>query len=121
MIALFILSLMGGAIISLTLQILAVNNSAKLRTQKVFLAQQLLEQVRNFYQSNNWFTLSQKSGCWSDGNLNSGVTCGLACPAAGQELKVVNNPPQVTITALVTWQDRDQCRQISETTYYYNY
>lgn len=126
MIALFILALMGGAIISLTLQILAANNSAKLKNQKVALVQKLLEEVRGFYQNNSWLILSQKGttsgNCYGDINLlNSGTTtaCGLGC--AGQEIKIETNLSQVKVTANVTWSDRGQCRQTSETTYYYNY
>ena len=123
MIALFILALMGGAIISLTLQILAANNSAKIKNQKVALVQQLLEQVRGFYQNNSWLTLSQKNsaGCYVDATWASGSCVSCSTNTIGQSILVTTNASQVTVTATVTWSDRGQCRQTSETTYYYNY
>lgn len=124
MIALFILALMGGAIISLTLQILAANNSAKLKNQKVALVQQLLEQVRGFYQSSSWLGLSQKGSgggiCYSDVTSWTNGAC-ISCPTIGQSVQIKNNGSQVTATATVTWSDRGNCLQTSETTYYYNY
>ncbi|MBI3559112.1 prepilin-type N-terminal cleavage/methylation domain-containing protein [Candidatus Gottesmanbacteria bacterium] len=123
MIALFILALMGGAIITLTLQILAANNSAKIKNQKVALVQKLLEEVRGFYQNNSWLTLSQKNSasCYFDTNWITNACADCSTNTIGQSIQVTTNASQVTVTATVTWSDRGQCRQTSETTYYYNY
>lgn len=81
LIALLVLSVMGGAVVYILAQTTALNNQAKLRNQAQLLAEAAIEEVRNYYQVNYWLALKSKATtttppiCYSDGTLGSITSC----------------------------------------------
>lgn len=143
MVALLILAVAGAAVIALTLQILAVGNTAKLRGQGVAYAEEALEQARSFYQVNKWARLSEKrSYSYADGSFSALSTgcpapcpsyCAAPCPSGavtGDQIaattlyrcvQVSGAGSQVQVRAVVNWLDRGVCRGTEANTYFYNY
>ncbi len=117
----------------------AGNQAARLRNQAAMYAEQSLEQVRNFYQTNNnsWVTLSGKSsspsscGCYTDGTLTTTAGCELcdpsACPLPPADVihqkfvKVTTSGNQVKIFSIVRWREKGSCQKTVASTYYYDY
>ena len=108
MVALMILAVVGALIITLTLQILAATNSAKLRNKASSYAQQGLEQVRGYYQANGWASLASYTDTFSD-------------PVFTRAITLTPNGNQVAVTVTITWTDKGENRNTSVSTYFFNY
>lgn len=132
MIAVFILSLTGTLIVALTLQILTITNSAKLRNQAVTFAQRGLEASRSYYQQYAWLDLSTKGNpatCY-DPNGNWAVSlCADDCNDTLVSdstfhhgyIKLTTTGSKIEVKSSVSWLDRGNCRNLNFVTYYYNY
>lgn len=135
-VALLVLSVMGIAIVGLTVQINAATTSSALRNQASSYAEQALEQARGYYQVNRFQSTFAKvcsTGCYADGLLSS---CGGAssCVSSCTTGSVISGTPfrrsiqvtqvssaQIRVTSKVSWTDRSQCQTITLDTYFYNY
>ena len=136
LVALLIMAVTGAAVVLLLAQIASLNNSAKLRSQATSYAQQGLEQVRSFSQSNGWAILAGKgpSRCYTDGTLVLTTTCIVSCGDGGgieinplasvtRSVKIVTNQGlgQVAVTSTICWLEKGIWNKTESLTYYYNY
>lgn len=135
MVALMILAAISTAIISLTLQILAINYSAKLKNQATNRAEQNLETVRNFYQNSGGYpALSQiaDDSCRKP-DLSGSSPCDISdCTATGAT-QIETTPffaftkiytplsSLIRVDSVVLWSDRGNCRNTTSTTYFSTY
>lgn len=134
MVALMILSIIGGAVILLTLQVLSLNNSARLRSRATFYAEGSLEQARGYTQTNGWQALSNLASpggsCYIDAAAWTSGTCDDACslPAniAGTifyryiRLTKVGGS-QVKVATLVSWREKGVCQKVQVDTAFFSY
>lgn len=141
MVAVFILSLTGTLIVALTLQVVTITNSAKLRNQAVTFAERGLEASRSYYQTSGWLAMSSlgsASGTCYDVNGNwSNANCDDTCKdvASGGSPSVNDSSfhfgyiklttdvaaGKIEVKSGVNWHDRDACKNLNLITYYYNY
>ncbi len=138
MIALLVLSMAGAVIILLTIQILAANNNAKLRNRAAVLAEQSIEQVRDYYQNNKYASLAGNGSlagrCYRDGTLVGEIPCTptgyLSCYPTScvavetffrRQVKLVNEGSRVKATVVIWWLDKGDQRDVTLETYFYNY
>lgn len=144
-VAIAILAVVSSAVILVTLQILSLTFSSRLKTQAVSYSQQLLEQTRDFYQSSGWAALynkarSNQTTCYVDAvswnSPNVGVSCDSLClqsPSSnlwipGQNvfyrylLLSVPQPNQsLKLSAVTVWKEKGGCKNIQVDTYYFSY
>lgn len=150
MVALMILSFISGAVVLMTLQVISVTNSSRLKNQATSFAEEILEQVHSYQLSNGWALLSTKgtynnapkTRCFSTVS-NSAWTEIDPCPSdcAGTLISgtgfyryvsintptvVSPNPAYVTAKAVVTWNDKTCngptfCCKAQVDTSFYNY
>lgn len=113
MVALTLLVIMGTAIISLMVTLISANNSAKRRSQAIGFAEEGVEQVRNYFQTNGFGALVSKANqygslgtCYGDGTLQPAgaffipVDCtwslflfgGLSAPSCGYGWAITESP-----------------------------
>ncbi len=132
MVAFLILSLTGTAIVTLTLQVFTVTNSAKLRNQAVAFTERGLELTRNYYQAYGWVELSLKgspatcydaNGSWANSPCADDCHDTLVSGSAYHHgyIKLITTGPRVEVKSGVSWLDRGVCKNLSLVTYYYNY
>lgn len=144
MVALTILVIIGTAIISLTLTVISSNTTAKLRNQGLGFAEEGLEQVRNYFQTNGFQSLYgiANGTCYADGTLQTPIS---PCPD-DPGIPPLPTPPDclrgmatsnnsfyravrltramdnsVVVRSVVTWNDRNACRYTEVGTYFYSY
>ncbi len=136
-IALLILSVIGVAIVGLTIQIGAASTSASLRSQAASYAEQALEQARGYYQANRFQSTLAKvcaGGCYADGYLSSCGAAAASCVSSCTTGYAIAATPfyrsvqvsqvssaQIRVSAKVAWMDRSKCQTIALDTYFYNY
>lgn len=136
-IALLILSVMGVAIVGVTLQIMGASNAAFLRNQATVTGEAGLEQARGYYQTNLFQSLLGKASCgtcYADGNLGTcNVTCITptgTCGSQGSQVgtsgiyrsvSVTGSGSQATVTSNVAWTDRGTCQKATFSTDFYSY
>lgn len=142
MVALMVLAIVSSAVVLLTLSVLALNNSAKLKNQATAYAEQALEQVRGYYKTNGWSSLAQKGSgggrCYVDIaswlQPPNNPACDTSCTnndllvTGGifyRYVFVTTTSSQVKVTAVVSWLDHGICTGASKSTvvdtYFYNY
>lgn len=144
-VAIAILAVVSSAIILVTLSILSLAFSSRLKNQAVTYSQQLLEQTRDFYQSSGWAALYGKARnnqtvCYVDAvswsSPNQGVSCDTLCQQsassnlwiAGQSifyrylaLSVPQPNQSVKVSAVTVWKEKGGCRNVQVDTYYFSY
>ena len=139
LVAFLVLSLAGGAIIVLTIQVLATNNYAKLRNRATVIAEQSVEQVRNYYQVNRYSNLAGKGNatgnCYADGGLATALSactpatynyCSpLACSTVEtffrRQVRIINEGTRVKATIIIWWLERGVQKDVTIDAYFYNY
>lgn len=149
MVALTILVIIGTAIISLTLTVIAANTSAKLRNQGLGFAEEGLEQTRDYFQTNGYLQLYGLTGgstvCYKDGRLDSVANNTISCPPDPAQPPFPVPPDcllgaatsnsnfyrsvwltrgadlSVRVRSVATWTDRKACRFTEVGTYFYSY
>jgi len=143
MVALTILVIIGTAIISLTLTVIASNTSAKLRNQGLGLAEEGLEQTRNYFQTNGFQTLNNQANnkCYPDGTTfvsTAQITCPSPDPALtpltppncrpgtvtgnsvfSRAVWLIQSGGAIKARSLVFWTDRGACRYTEVGTFFY--
>jgi prepilin-type N-terminal cleavage/methylation domain-containing protein len=123
--ALLILAVASTVIVFLSLQVTSLVNSTKLKNEKVALAQQMLEQVRGYYQTNGYAGLVEKASsttnCYTstDTQLASTTSCSPTPPYA--LVKLTLSSGQVRVEAVVKWDWKGTTQTITEQTSFYNY
>ncbi len=139
LVALMILTIVSTGIVLMSLQILALSYSSKLKNQSVSFAEDMIEQVRNFYQVNSWGALSNygKNGtqcyinlswnppsagsCVSDCSNNALLIPGQSTFYRYLQLTTTGTT-SILVSVVVTWKDRGVCKLPTRIdTYYYNY
>lgn len=147
MVAFLILSAIGVAVIRLTIQILALNTTAKLNNQGTSYAEEAVEQGRNFYQTSGYPALAALApvspAYYSDGTFSPGkiiivppgrcnitdcpqlnTTTGVQIGTTGFFRCVILNPPSsgtMKTQVVVSWLDRSVCKQTELDTYFSRY
>lgn len=138
LVAVAILGVMGTAVITITLQILAANNTARLKNQGISYAEEALEQARNYYQANGYSGLTLLSGTnFRDGNFTSLATscspstCAASNSPTGNLISgtqfyrcvIIQFPVanQAKVQSITNWLDRGRCQQTEIDTYFANY
>lgn len=140
MVSMALLALIGAAIISLVLTVLALNNSAKLRNQAIGLAGEGVEQLRSFFSANGYSTLESMSNnkCYSNGSLETLISPCPSDPAVTtltppnclqgvitsnplfyRSVWLISSGGSVKVRSIVTWSDRGKCSYNEVDTYYY--
>lgn len=138
MVALMILAAISTAIISLTLQILAINYSAKLKNQATNYVEKNLETVRNFYQNSGGYpalydkasnagtyyspldtTLNTNSASNDISDCTTGIL--ISSPFRGY-IKITRAATDlIQVDSVILWSDRGNCRNTTSTTYFSSY
>lgn len=134
-IALLILTFVSTAVVLLTVQILSLTNSAKMKNQATTYAEQVLEQVRDFEVTYGWGGLAAKgpNGCYTDVVSWTAASGSCVTDCSNPNLVVSSSDTRffryVTITApaagaikvsaVVTWKDKGVCRNTTIDTYFY--
>ena len=120
MIALAILTLVITAVIGIMVQIIALANSAKLRSGAVALAQENLEKTRGYYQTNGFTAFV--TGCFADGTLTTAGVCSPPGSVSGyyQYVTVTVAGTQVLVRSYVYWMDK-KIYSVNTDTYFYAY
>ncbi len=144
MIAMMILAAMGTAIITVTLQVVALNASARLKNQGTAYAEQTLEVVRSNFQNpaKGYVWLSGSAAkSYTDGSLVTvysppATTCapadcaGATIPwtdigsSAYNRCVVINTPNvnrQIKVQSFIAWPDGGKCRYTEADTFFTNY
>lgn len=126
MLALMILAVVSTVIISLSLQVTSLVNSTKLKNQKIALSQQMLEQVRGYYQQNGWAMLVTKAPsptCYTDGTLTTVAVCDpTPLPSVQVKLTASGAPTnQIKADVTVNWTWKGQSQNVAASTYFYYY
>lgn len=132
MVALSILVIIGTAIITLVLTMIAANTTAKLRNQGLGFAEEGMEQLRNYFQTNGYQALNSLSNskCYSDGTLQNpvspcpGTSCSTGQIAGSSFYRYVElTQPNGAVKAqsVVSWNDRGVCRSTEIDTNFYSY
>lgn len=131
-VALFVLGIIGGALVAISLQITSAANSARLKNEAVAYAQEAIEQARNV-KDQGWANLPTSSGCYEDGTFSisltgnlmtdpckSGSTNGIGTPFSRLVyVTVVSN--QVQVQSLVKWIEKGNMKTVEVDTYFYQY
>lgn len=128
-IAMAILTLIGGALAAIMLQASSANNAAKMRTQATELAQQNLENVRSYRSTYQWSGLSSKApgGCSGAGVCNAGTAklCGSdlsSCPAGvSSYVQLCTCGSGVLAESYGTWSEKGVARSVKVQEYFYAY
>lgn len=115
LIALAIFAAAVAAIIMMSLQAFSLNAAAKQRSQAIVLAQQNLEMVRSYYQTNSWVGLSGKAGCFTDGSLTTNVSCETV-----PVVKITVNGTQIFVQSIAGYKDKGD-KTLEQDTYFYSY
>ncbi len=146
-VAIMVLMIVGSAIILLTLQVVSLTYSSRARNQATDYGKQMLEQIRNYYQSFGWVKLSQwgnssgrcfvdvSTAAWSEvtpGSICNNDVLNPGCSNSSLALPGVTNfyryvilktqgNTSVLVSAVVTWSERGQCRITRTDTYFYSF
>lgn len=132
LVALLILSVMGAAIVAITLAVISVNNSAKHRNQAAALAEENLELVRSYYQSSDWESLdSRASGggsCYTNVTTwTAGSGCLTNCSLTNipgtifyRYARLISSGGSVKVESSVTWTERGKCNKIQVDTAFFD-
>lgn len=137
MVALMILSVVSGAVVLMTLQILSLTYSSRLKNQSTTYAEEMIEKVRDAYQSYGYAAVSTRSSpsgtCYSSVDGNPMSWSSVACPAtdcSGAQISATNFyryvnlklvSSSVNVSSVVTWFDKVSCKREQVDTYFYNY
>ncbi|MBI3887450.1 prepilin-type N-terminal cleavage/methylation domain-containing protein [Candidatus Microgenomates bacterium] len=133
MLALMVLAVVVTTVTTLIVQIDALSNSTRMRTTAVLLAQDSLEQVRGYYQTNGWNALLNKSGngsvtgCYTDGTLATiPATCAtqtdiLTSPGYKRIVKLVLNGNQISAQIYIYWNDHNVSKSVESDSSFYSY
>jgi Tfp pilus assembly protein PilV len=122
-VALFILGIIGGALVAISLQVASATNSAKLKNEAAAYAQEGIEQARNV-KSQGWANLSP--GCYSDGSFVSAGDCvnGTAIGTTPFKRYVNVTAPTASsfkIASVVRWKEKGTQKNVEIDTYFYQY
>lgn len=126
LLALVVLSVISTLVISLSLQITSLISFNKLRNEKAALAQQLLEQVRSYYQERGYASLAERAGangyCYlnTDVYLETRVNCNPNnLPYA--IVKLTSFSDHVRAEAIIKWTWKGKEQTITDKTSFYSY
>lgn len=144
LVALLILVVIGAAVTSLVLTAVSTNDAAKRKNQGSVLAEEGLEQVRAYFQTNGFLQLYNQADnkCYPDGT--SLANSFAVCPADPAAIQLVSpnclsgaatsdgsfyrsvwltraGSNQVKARSVVTWEDRGMCRYTEVGTYFFFY
>lgn len=132
MVALFILSIMSTAIITLSISILSANAYAKMKSQATVFAEEAIETVRSQVLSSNWQTVASKSSsggtCYT--NVSAWVTgnCLDDCSATNinstyyRYVRLTSiGQNSVKTESVVTWTNKGKCNRMQLDTYFYDH
>lgn len=89
LIAFMLVGIMGGAVVYLLAQVVSVTRSADLKGQATSFANQGIEAVRDYYQTNQWLTLAGKDTITTDSNF----TCYKSIDFSGAALLGTSTEP----------------------------
>jgi prepilin-type N-terminal cleavage/methylation domain-containing protein len=129
--ALLILAVASTVIIFLSLQVTSLVNSTKLKNEKVALAQQMLEQVRGYYQANGYAGLFDKANtsgqCYFYSETSKQLDWGsptASCDPTGlpyARVKLILVGSQVRVEAAAKWSWKGASQIVTDQTSFYNY
>lgn len=142
MVAMVVFAVVSSAMILLTLQILSTAFSSRQKNQAITYGEQMMEQVRGYYQVNGWAALSSQARSPNPRCLVSvspWTESATACPSSypptdcsiGQIpqtnffryllLLADNTNYFVKATVVVCWQEKAQLRSTIVESYFYSY
>ncbi|MBI4099758.1 prepilin-type N-terminal cleavage/methylation domain-containing protein [Candidatus Microgenomates bacterium] len=134
MVALMILAIVSAAVIMMTLQVLALNTSAKLKNQSTTYAEQMIEQVRDYYANSGWGGLAAVARpggqcylnvpSWQAAVNNPCTPCvdgAITGTNFYRFVTLTSSSNSVMVAAKVCWLERGQTKTTEVDTYFYNF
>lgn len=130
-VAIFVLAVIGGALMMMMVHVGTAANCAKLRNEAAKYAEEALEQARDYKQNNGWLNFEAKHvSCWSDGTLTTPSSCNSSSaePITTSSTQGFRRFVQLLLTgggirvrSVVWWAQKCSPKDVEADTYFYQY
>ncbi len=141
LVAFMLVAIMGGAVVYILAQVVSVTKSAEQKSRATSYANQGVEAVRDYYQTNLWLSLSGRDAsihptCYKSVSLVDAAvaTCKFVFDSVNptlyyeslaggfyRQISVLTVSPKVTVVTYVFWLEKGIAKMVKVEAAFYNY